>query len=383
MRSAASGIDADTALAPVANDADDVGDYRDAHPLARVFPLLYDVLGAAAEDCDAVLALGDADGKLLWVCGRPNTLRKAEKINFVEGSVWDERAAGTNAPGTALRLDTAVQIRAGEHYARKVQSWSCVAAPIHDPETQAVLGIVDVTGGDDISCPQTLAMVRAAARMAEAELGRIVAVRRLPESGLRVASGSQCLRIDALGRPDCLVDDGIRAYQLSGRHSDIVTILVANPDGVSGDQLAVEVYPDDVGSSTLRAEMARLRSLLGEGAIQSRPYRLRVPVQCDWLAVQARLLQGDIRGAMKLYRGPLLPASDAPGVVERREQLHHQLRAALIASCDLDLLVSWTGSCWGANDLQMWQHQARALPRSSPLLPLAIAEARRLDAKFR
>lgn len=383
MRSAASGIDADTALAPVASDADDVVDYREAHLLSRVFPLLDDVLGGAAQDCDAVLALADAQGKLLWVSGRPSTMRKAEKINFVEGSLWDERAAGTNAPGTALRLDTAVQIRAGEHYARKVQSWSCVAAPIHDPETLAVLGVVDVTGGDAISGPQTLAMVRAAARMAEAELGRIAAVRRLPESGLWVPIGVQCLRIDALGRRDCQVDDGNRVYQLSGRHSDILAVLAAHPEGVSGDQLAIEVYPDDVRASTLRAEMTRLRTLMGDAALASRPYRLRIPVECDWLAVQARLVRGDIRGAMQLYRGPLLPASDAPGVVERREQLHHQLRLALIAFGDPNLMVTWTGSCWGADDLQMWQHQARTLPASSPLRPLAIAEARRLDARFR
>jgi len=383
MRSAASGIDADTALAPVSADVDDIIEYRNAHPLSRVYPLLYDVLGGAAEDCNAVLALGDADGKLLWVCGRPSTLRKAEKINFIEGSLWDERAAGTNAPGTALRLDTAVQIRTGEHYAHKVRNWSCVAAPIHDPETQAVLGVVDITGSAAVSSPQTLAMVRAAARMAEAELGRIAAVRRLPESGLWVPTGTQCLRINALGRPDCLVDDGNRTYQLSERHSDILTVLASNPDGVSGDQLAIDVYPDDVRASTMRAEMTRLRALLGEQALRSRPYRLRVPVECDWLAVQAELAKGNIRGAMQRYRGPLLPASEAPGVIERRDQLHHQLRAALIASGDVNLMVTWTRSRWGAEDLQMWQHQARALPPSSPLRPLVVAEIRRLDARFR
>jgi hypothetical protein len=383
MRSAASGIDAGTAMAPVPADVDDIIDYRNAHPLSRVYPLLYDVLGSAAEDSNAVLALGDADGKLLWVCGRTSTLRKAEKINFVEGSVWDERAAGTNAPGTALRLDTAVQIRTGEHFAHNVRNWSCVAAPIHDPETQAVLGVVDITGGAAVSSPQTMAMVRAAARMAEAELGRIAAVRRRPDSGLWVPTGTQCLRISALGRPDCLVDDGNRTYQLSERHSDILTVLTANPDGVTGEQLAIDVYPDDMRDSTVRAEMSRLRSLLGDQALRSRPYRLRTAVECDWLSVQAKLTQGDIRGAMQLYRGPLLPASQAPGVIEQRDQLHHQLRTALLASGDLNLMVSWTRSRWGADDLPMWQHQARSLPASSPLRPLAIAEARRLDARLR
>ena len=226
-------------------------------------------------------------------------------------------------------------------------------------------------------------MVRAAARMAEAELGRIAAVRRVPETGLWVPTGSRCLRISALGRPDCHIDSGDRAYQLSQRHSDILAVLAEHPEGVSGDQLAVAVYPDDVRSSTMRAEMTRMRALLGDWALESRPYRLRVPIECDWLAVRAKLTQGDVRSAMNLYRGPLLPASEAPGVVELRDQLHHQLRAAILASGELDLMITWTRSHWGADDLHMWQQQARRLPPTSPLRPMALAEAHRLDRKFR
>ena len=60
-------------------------------------------------------------------------LRRAEAISFVEGAQWDEEHAGTNAPGTALRLDAPVTIKSAEHFVRPVQRWSCAAAPIHDP----------------------------------------------------------------------------------------------------------------------------------------------------------------------------------------------------------------------------------------------------------
>lgn len=383
FRSAAAGVDADAGLAPVAADADEIVDYRSAHPLSRVFPMLYDVLGAAAEGCDAVMALGDADGKLLWVCGRPSVLRRAERINFIEGSVWGEGDAGTNAPGTALRLDAAVQIRAGEHFARRVQSWSCAAAPIHDPETRAILGVVDVTGGAAVSSPQTMAMVRAAARMAEAELGRLAAVRRMPGGSLWTPCGSVGLRIEALGRPDCQIDDGERLVRLSQRHSDIMAVLAENPEGITGDRLALEVYSGDVQTSTMRSELARLRSLLGESVLESRPYRLRVPADCDWLAVAASLASGDIRGALKLYRGPLLPQSIAPGVAERRDQLQQQLRAAVLGSGDPAVMMEWTRSRWGADDLEMLQQQVELLPVTSPLRPMVVAEVRRLDELLR
>ena len=383
VRSAAAGLDADTNVAPITLETDNLADYRGAHPLSPVFPLLYDVLGHAAEACDSVMGVGDASGQLLWVCGHPRTLIRAEQINFVEGSAWDERRAGTNAPGTALRLDAAVQIRGAEHFTRAVQRWSCAAAPIHDPDTQAILGVVDVTGGPEVNSPQTMAMVRAAARMAEAELGRIYAVGR-PRS-LVVSLGAEQPRglvIDALGRPDCQIDDGQRTLRLSPRHSEILTILVGCPDGLTSEQLAIELYRDEGNLSTLRAEMTRLRALLGSERLESRPYRLRVAAECDWLTVEAHLAAGRLSDAVRCYRGPLLPQSDAPGVAKRRERLASQLRSAILASGSPDLLIAWTRSRWGADDLEVWQQQAETLPVHSPLGSIASAEIARLRAEY-
>ncbi len=279
-RSLAAGVDVDEPSAPLVRDTPALREYREAHPLSQVFPLLYDVLGRAAEECDSVMAVGDAHGQLLWVCGSSLALTRAENIRFVEGARWDEASVGTNAPGTALRLDVPVQIRAGEHFARPVQPWSCAAAPIHDPTSRAIIGIVDVTGGDEIGTPQTLAMVRAAARMAEAELGRIAATRLwLPGEGAEVV---------ALGRPDCEVHACGGSIRLSRRHSEILVLLADHPDGLTGDELAIELYCDDVSTSTMRAELTRLRHLLGPDVLDSRPYRLR-NVRCDWIEVTAAL----------------------------------------------------------------------------------------------
>ena len=394
LRSVAAGVDADVTEPPITLDRDVLTDYRNDHPLSRVFPLLYDVLGRAAEDCDSLMAVSDAQGQLLWVCGQPGVLRKAEGIRFVEGALWDEHHAGTNAPGTALRLDAPVTIHAAEHFARHVQRWSCAAAPIHDPQTQAILGIVDITGGSDVASPQTIAMVRAAARMAESELGRLVAVERA-RAGQRAAGASSIspkfstrpagalLRLEGLGRPDCVATVSGRSFRLSPRHSEIVVILSQHPAGLTGDQLAIELYADAITSSTLRAELVRLRGLLGEQVLASRPYRLTAELESDWSAVSAQLALGRVTEAMRVYRGPLLPQSESPGVSEHREQLQRQLRAAVLASSKPELMVSWTRSRWGSDDLEMWQRQLAVLPAGSPLRPLALAEAGKLDAEFR
>ncbi|UQX87571.1 GAF domain-containing protein [Jatrophihabitans telluris] len=405
LRSAAAGVDADSVAPPITLERSSLADYRDEHPLSRVFPLLYDVLGRAAEDCDSLMAVADEQGQLLWVCGQPGVLRRAEEILFVEGARWDEDHAGTNAPGTALRLDAPVTIHASEHFARSVQPWSCAAAPIHDPVTSAILGIVDVTGGPDMATVQTIAMVRAAARMAESELARINAVegmrldpRTISDGGAQLASYRRspsyanhadgfarrsAVRLEALGRPDCVATIGSRSVRLSPRHSEIAVILSCNPDGLTGDQLAIELYPADVTSSTLRAELVRLRGLLGQQVLGSRPYRLTGDVDSDWSAVAGHLAAGNLTEALRMYRGPLLPQSDAPGVVAHREELERRLRAALLASDRAELMVAWTRARWGAQDLDMWRRQLQVLPLGSPLRPLAAAEVARLDAEYR
>src|SRR3954469_17515668 len=382
--SAAAGVSAEDVEAPITLPGDALHGYRSEHPLARIFPLLDDVLGQAARDCDAIMAVSDAEGQLLWVCGTPATLRRAEKIGFVEGSNWDERLAGTNAPGLALRLDQPAQVRRAEHFRHSVQQWTCAATPIHDPASTSLLGVLDITGNDDIAVPQTLAMVRAAARMAESELAREKLSRVEPP---RLPSGAMHLVIESLGRNDSLlsIDDGRQRQhrlRLSPRHSEILLLLASAPRGLSGDELAVLVYEDDNASSTLRAELNRLRSLLGDAVLASRPYRLLGSITGDWLALEAQLAAGDLRTAVRSYRGPILPRSTAPGVVRLREQLHMGLREAVRRSGQADLMSSWTRSSWGADDYDMWLAQRAALGAASPMLPLVDGQLARLDLEL-
>ena len=91
-------------------------------------------------------------------------------MNFVPGARWAETVAGTNAPGTAITVDRPVQVFAAEHFRRPVQAWTCAAAPVHDPATGRLLGAVDITGGDRLAHPHSLAFVRAVARAAESQL---------------------------------------------------------------------------------------------------------------------------------------------------------------------------------------------------------------------
>jgi hypothetical protein len=381
-RSAAAGVDVAQTGAPIALDAPDLRGQREAHPLARVLPLLDDVLGREVRDCGAVMALADAEGTLLWVCGTPDRLREAERIGFVEGSNWDERLAGTNAPGLALATGREALVTREEHFRTAVRAWTCAATPIHDPGTSRLLGVLDVTGGDALVVPQTMAMVRAAARLAEAELGRRAPAAPPPDrvTGLRLA-------LEILGRDEALlsVDDGRgrpSQLRLSRRHSEIVALLASSPTGLTGDELGVLLYEEDGGTSTLRAELNRLRGLLGDELLASRPYRLAAPVSGDWLAVEAQLAAGDVRAALRGYGGPVLPRSTAPGVVRLRDAVAAPLRQALLRCAMPDLMSTWTRSGWGRDDYDMWLAQQRVVPLTSPMRALVDGQLARLDAEL-
>ena len=97
-------------------------------------------------------------------------LRAAGDMNFAEGTLWSEGGAGTNAIGTAIALDHAVQVFGPEHFTDPVQRWTCSAAPIHDPDTGAVIGVIDLTGDLRTVHPHSLAVATATARAVEASL---------------------------------------------------------------------------------------------------------------------------------------------------------------------------------------------------------------------
>ncbi|MER5713588.1 GAF domain-containing protein [Streptomyces sp. NPDC002132] len=364
-RSARAGVGPD-GTADVELTDGDLGAHRAEHPLARVMPLFRELMGTFAADGEHLLAVCDAHGRLLWVEGHPATRRQAGRMNFVPGARWAENAVGTNAPGTAVAVDRPVQVFAAEHFIRRVQPWTCAAAPVHDPRTGRVLGAVDITGGDGLAHPHSLGFVQAVARAAESQLALLAPER--PRSTV--------LELAALGRDEAQLNLAGRTLRLSPRHSEIVVLLAHHPEGLTGDELLCALYEDEsVTPVTLRAELARLRGVLGPGLLASRPYRLTAAVESDVTAVERRLAAGAVTAAVSAYAGPLLPASRAPAVVRLRRRLAEALRAALIARSDPDLLADWVYTPWGEDDLAVWRALAAARPTAAIRARLCALES--------
>ncbi|HYI54505.1 MAG TPA: GAF domain-containing protein [Microlunatus sp.] len=381
-RSVRSGLDPERSLAQLRLDEARLAEARATHPLAIAMPVIRRLLVEEAAEAGLLVAVSDAAGQLLWVEGDPVLRAKAETMHFLPGADWSEDSAGTNAPGTALALGRPVQIFGPEHLLRPVTPWSCSAAPIREPDTGAILGVLDLTGGPEVAGAQTLALVRATVAAVEAELRLSLLTGAYGAAAERRDSASTTPRLEVLGRRSARFSYPGTTTELSLRHSEIVLLLADSPDGLSSAELGVALSDDDQALVTIRAELSRLRTQLGPVPLESRPYRLpRLTSDIDDL--RADLLHGRLRSAVARYRGPVLPASRAPGVEQLRDDLHRQLRGRLLAGSDPDALLAFADTPYGREDFDVWARVLTVLPPSSSRFPEVSEHLLRLDLDLR
>ncbi|WP_368497375.1 GAF domain-containing protein [Herbiconiux sp. A18JL235] len=389
---------------------DVLAEFRLAHPLAPVLPVIRKLLVKDAEGSGLLVAVGDEMGRLLWVEGDNAAKRRAEQMRFVEGAGWSERTVGTSAPGTALELDHGIQIHDSEHFNRLVHGWSCTAVPVHDPETRRILGVIDITGDARAVDPHTLPLIEATAAAAEAEL-MVLRLKGLRDRGSRTEEHGERMSVAGFGpsadtrggtrggagptrvrrRPAALhvlgrdtgelvADDA--TVELSSRHSEIVTVLAWHREGLSASRLAELVYGEEA-VVTLRAEIVRLRRILeqqGTGVeLLSRPYRLAAPLELDAHRVVSLLDRGAHRVALAASRGPLLPGSEAPGVEEIRAQLRTRLREAMLTDAAVDVMLDYAATEEGLGDAEVWAAALRLLPPRSPKRAGVVAHLEALE----
>jgi hypothetical protein len=477
-RSAAAGVDpSGSRIAPVVADEDETSARWEMHPLAELAPQIRACLAATADESHHLIVVSDADGLLLWLEGNARVrMRAAESMNFAEGALWSEAGAGTNAIGTALAAEHGVQVFASEHFNELVQSWTCAAAPVRDPDSGCVIGVIDLTGEMHTVHPHSMAVATATAQAVEAELrcrmldrdnrllarygarllegagprallapsGRVLAASPygwLAPGRLRLAPGggelrleertlfveplgceeaylvrgtgsespgerrgrtpagegagaeagagrrparepapSELLRLELLDRRRAEARIAGRRLTLRLRHSEILALLCAHPDGLTSEELSLAVYGHGGGTASIRVEVCRLRKLLGP-CIEEGRYRLSCAVCSDLSTVTGLLHRGEIREAACAYRGSLLPDSRAPGVVEQRERLNAWLRQSVLVAGDLDALWAWLKTAAGAEDLLSWQRLLAALPFHDPRRSLAAASVAALRAR--
>jgi GAF domain-containing protein len=445
------GLDPERLKPGRALDADALAQARHDSPIADLLPVLRRCLGALADDAQHVMVICDEAGRILWLEGHPRVKEDAvERIEFTEGMLWTEDSAGTNAIGTALEIDHAVQVFSAEHFLADQHAWWCSAAPIHDPATGALLGVVDISGPLRTAHPHSLGLVSAAAGMAEdalrfrraadedrmrqaylertARLGRhrsamidrdgrvliahpagwVAGAVALPGDGGvitlpdgrqalaepledgghllwgvtgRSASARTALRLELCGRQALSARVGsARPISLGVRQGEILALLALHPDGLTCEQLTLELYGDGGNPVSTRAQMSKLRRLFGP-VLAARPYRLLADVTADFLEVERLLLAGDVHGALRAYRAPLLVESEVPRIVQARDELEGALRRAARMG-GADTFWRWLETESGRDDLAGLRSFVSEAAPDDPRASIAVARLRALRRRW-
>ncbi len=402
-------IDPDHVLERPALDEETLEELRRTHPLAEVMPVLRRLLFDEAREAGLIVAVGDAGGRLLWVDGDAKLRTRAAEMGFRPGMDWSERSVGTSAPGSAITLGHPLQVLGAEHFSRAVHEWSCTAAPVHDPLTGAILGVVDVTGGDSAASPHLLPLLQAtlAAIEAELQLARLrallgaaptrarepeelhtppVTTHETPEAPvvsaqrLVVPGGGVLLRV--LGRDAAVLEWGGRTATLPGRHAEILVALATTPQGCSSPVLAEQIYGRRDAEQTLRSELARFRRWCGGEDVPidlaSRPYRVVGQLRIDALETLEALQRGAHKLALAGYVGPALHGSVAPAVERLRGEVDATLRETMLSLAAPDVLYEYAQR-WAPHDEHVWHTLLRVLPPNSPKRARVVARLELLD----
>jgi hypothetical protein len=327
---------------------------RRQSPLSLVVDELRQVLVSVADASSFLMVVTDADGIILWREGSPRVRLRADSLGFMEGARWTEATVGTNAIGTALAEAAPVQLFSAEHYEQAQHPWYCTAAPIHHPVSGELLGVVDVSGPALTLHPVIGALVETAVKLAESRLWRhheqrlerlrqsaraVLATVHGPlllvddhgwvahQSGIaardrvEVPRADRLIAVPGLGlcaperlgegwlvRPRDAQQDIVADLDLTGtpvlrlhpeswvtpltrRHADVLVLLQrAGRQGMTAARLSTALFGDEEHCVTVRAEISRLRKVIG-GLVTTNPYRL-----ADGVRLSVLLPDGPVRG---------------------------------------------------------------------------------------
>ncbi|HEX7004563.1 MAG TPA: hypothetical protein VF168_10300 [Trueperaceae bacterium] len=235
-----------------------------------------------------------------------------------------------------------------------------------------------------------LALARAGLPGGEASAGDRALFRKLSKTGLKLLSGPEShfadiwadyagrhheLELRFLGDPQVLVKGARKG--VGSNFKNILALLAYYSEGLSADRLLTELGWSTVDREKIYSYLSKLRNVV---PVSPPPYRLDIEWRADFVEVGRLLEGGGLRKAVQLYRGPLLPESDAPGIEEIRSELDEKLRQAALKSDDAEACYALAGIL--EEDLELWERAADLLDENDPRILKARTRVSRLQREF-
>jgi transcriptional regulator of acetoin/glycerol metabolism len=206
LRSQKLGINPSGRAAPLAARGDAMEMLRSRHSdLLAAASEVFAKAAALFDDSRSLMLLTNAEGIVLDTIGDHQTLDDGQDIHLMPGGDWREHTVGTNGIGTALATGRPAQVHAAEHFCEGIKGWTCAAAPIYEPGTRRVLGVVDISGPSMTYQRNNLNLALAMAQQIEMVLSNRMSLEhiQLLEACLEGASGGDqggLVLLDSHGR---------------------------------------------------------------------------------------------------------------------------------------------------------------------------------------
>ena len=180
QRSLQSGVNPTGCAAPLAARGDAVERLRWQHrdllwAAANLFADATDLLAGSR----SIMLLTNPAGIVLEAAGDMQTMEQGQDIHLMQGGDWSEAVIGTNGIGTALATGRPAQIHAAEHFCEGIKGWTCAGAPICEPGTRTIMGVIDISGPPLTYQRNNLSLAVAAARQIEMVLAERIARERM------------------------------------------------------------------------------------------------------------------------------------------------------------------------------------------------------------
>ena len=166
--------------------------------------------------------------------------------------------------------------------------------------------------------------------------------------------------------------------EIGMRQCEVLVALALSPEGVSADQLGLRVYGESAVLPTIKAIVSRLRQSVD---VSSRPYRLNGGIGADFIDLEHLVAAGRLREAVGLYKGPLLPGSEAPVVVETREHLEELLRTSVLEAGDINCMLKLSDAL--GDDAELLDGVLERLPPLDPRAPVVRAKRVKIERDWK
>ncbi|MDQ1732597.1 MAG: sigma-54 dependent transcriptional regulator, acetoin dehydrogenase operon transcriptional, partial [Pseudonocardiales bacterium] len=187
-RSYEAGVDAARQEVPYHQDLDM------SSRLVRCSQPIIERLSEETADIPLSIALTDGKARVLSRVDTSSTIGiLLDNVSFAPGFDYAEGQVGTNGVGTVFESGQPIHIVGPEHFHEHLQPFACAGAPIRDPWSGRVEGVLDISCLTEHSSPLMHSLVRSAAQNIERNLllDRSHSQQALFESFMRLDSRSK------------------------------------------------------------------------------------------------------------------------------------------------------------------------------------------------